>query len=233
MVSARRFHYLVSIGGFVFILSTTITGLLWAYAPYLYWEDNYLQKKNEAGPSSILSPELKSPEELFSRSSLKGAEVNLTSISYKNLAGFNTAELCIGKNKSLKCVLLNANTGEQITPLSEDIARTIAKEFVPAPLNVKSSNYIEKWEHRKEGIKPGVWVISFDDPKQTEIVVDAFNGKVIEDQDKYRRFHFFIMKLHQFSFFGTHKELVVLSGIPLLLLLFSGVRLMLKRFKLR
>ena len=46
----RRFHRWLGLGSVVVVLLATITGLLWAYAPYLYWEDGYMERKHSAPP---------------------------------------------------------------------------------------------------------------------------------------------------------------------------------------
>lgn len=231
-MTSRRLHYLVSIFGLIFILATTITGLLWAYAPYLYWDDTYLKKKVDLN-TSLEPTEIRPPIELFNeRHDLDN--VNLKSLSYRTTGGISIVELCTSPKNSAKesCELLNAHSGERISPLPQEIASKIAKEYAPKASTLLSSNFIENWQHRKEGIKPAVWLFKYDDTRETEIIIDANNGRILEEQDTYRQFHFFIMKLHQFNFFGTHKELVILSGLPLLLLMFSGTKLIFTRLKL-
>jgi hypothetical protein len=65
--------------------------------------------------------------------------------------------------------------------------------------------------------------VRFRQEKNPEIFVDSNSGKIIEEQDDIRRFHFWIIKLHQFNFLGFKKTLTIIPGTALLLLIISGV----------
>ncbi len=49
---SRRAHRFIAVASAVFLVSSACTGLLWAYSPYLYWDEGYMRKKTPmAGPA--------------------------------------------------------------------------------------------------------------------------------------------------------------------------------------
>src|SRR3546814_20783279 len=44
----RTLHRSVALAAVAFILASAVTGLLWAYAPHVYWDAGYMQRKHKA-----------------------------------------------------------------------------------------------------------------------------------------------------------------------------------------
>lgn len=224
MPTSRTIHYYIALWSAVFISISAITGLLWAYAPYLYWQSGYKEKKRKIYEVNVTFDKLPLSEiaKRYSNPSSPLKEVLLTSKTGR--------EVYILTFIDQKKVLIDATTGEELSPLSEPFAKAIAEEYSKEGRIVKAV-LDNNWEDRKGTFHKPAWILSFDDPQKTEIVLDAANGEVLEDSDEIRRFHFWVMKLHQFNFFGTHKVLTALSGVPLLVLIITGSVLSLKRLR--
>ncbi|MFQ5580353.1 MAG: PepSY domain-containing protein, partial [Nitrospiria bacterium] len=118
--------------------------------------------------------------------------------------------------------LLDANSGHWLSPLNEETALRFARQYVPGTPPVEAVSLQEAWIPRKKSQGRPAWVVRFGDAGETEIVIDPVTGAILEDQDSVRRFHFFIMKLHQFNFFGFKKVLTIIPGLPLLIAILTG-----------
>lgn len=88
---------------------------------------------------------------------------------------------------------------------------------------------IEQYTHRKKHTAQEAIRVRFEDRNGTEIILDRQTGEIIEDESRWRRFHFFIMQLHQLNFLGFEKTLLNFTGIPLLILGLLGLWLWTKQ----
>ncbi len=206
----------------LFLTISAVTGLLWAYAPHLYWQPGYKEAKRKFEAAKLSA----------NRVSLDAVEQSAARAGCVNPPAFNLSVRAGRWVWQLKCpeksVLIDAVSGLVLSPLSDELARTFADEYVPAGFVVSNLTRSSAWLDRKPGAKPrDAWVVRYGDSKETEIVIDASTGEVLEESDTVRRFHFWVTKLHQFQFFGTAKTLTAMSGVPLLILIVTGVRMLL------
>jgi uncharacterized iron-regulated membrane protein len=226
MVKARTLHYQIALGFSAFVTISAITGLLWAYAPFLYWKDGYKEKEESVQPLDLDSISL-TAQDLRRVVGETSPGASILSVTMKQEVGKSFFDVRI--DKSPNKLLIDPTNGVVLSPLSKEHVQKFARQYVPQDAKLRSVEEIIDWVDRK-GIKySSVWSVKFEDEDLTEIVIDPNNGEIIEDSDKVRRFHFWVMKLHQFNFFGTHKVLSALSGIPLLILIFTGAILSFKR----
>jgi hypothetical protein len=65
--------------------------------------------------------------------------------------------------------------------------------------------------------------VRFKQPRNPEIVIHRDSGVILADEDTGRRIHFFVTQLHQYNYFGFKKTLTALAGVPLLLLVPTGL----------
>ena len=223
----RRFHRSIGLSGLIFILATTLTGLLWAYAPYLYWKPGYLKKKQTMASPSLMKVTLTTQEALKVASSRAG-EANFTAVHRRSDFGKVLYEVIYEKAGQSKSLLIDAETVEILTPLTKDLAITIARQYVVENPPVKSIAAIENFQHRSGKNISSAFLVTFDQMGDPEIVIDRSSGEVVEESDRTRRFHFFIMQLHQLNFFGFKKTLTIIPGTILLSLMLSGVVLWLR-----
>lgn len=154
----RRVHRTIGLFFAPFLAASALTGLLWAYAPYLY----YPQPKHAEGAKKAAIDE--------DAPYLPMAEV-------------------------VRAVRSEAPEG----PITNLTLKAVGPELV-------YTAYVAA----KKG--------------QQEVKVDAFSGKAeLVVPTLGHRIHYWVKKLHMMQFFGTKKELTIVSGLPLLILLFTGM----------
>lgn len=232
MIQARTVHYSVSLWFSLFILTSAVTGLLWAYAPYLYWQAGYKEKKSESMVTAAKAVKL-------SEASLQADEVlrivatrenngdsEVASLLLKSEAGIL---LYLARTHDKRTILIDAKSGAVLSPLNRELGARFAAQYVLDGAALQEIKNLSPWIDRKGAKFPSAWEVRFADPRKTHITINAESGEILEDSDVVRRFHFWIMKLHQFNYFGTHKILSAVSGVPLLFLIVTGLALAFRR----
>lgn len=224
----RSAHRLVALLSAALVAITVGTGLLWAFAPYLYWSEGYLQRKRpiEGPPLDSVAVPARQALEIAKQRGSTGA---LAELRLRRDAGRLWWEARGDDVAGESAILIDARTGEVHSPLDGDAAGRFARAYVAPPSNPESVELLPAWTHRKARHPRPAWRVEFDDARGTTIFVDAASGEILEEEDAVRRFHFFVMDLHQMKFFGTHKELTALSGVPLLFLLATGLAISRRR----
>jgi uncharacterized membrane protein YkoI len=217
----RLLHRWVGIAVVGFLLLSVGTGLLWANARFLYWDDHYKEKLHPL-PSVSLDNALLPPIAIGDRvRSLAGRDITIDQVTLKSDFGALVYEVRVRQAKTKHVWLIDATTMESLSPISEGLASRIAQQYVresAAITNVKLESYLPRKKHTPvEAIR-----VSFDDTNKTQIILDRYTGDILEDEGRWRRIHFMVMQLHQLNFFGFEKTLLNLPGIPLLLLGISG-----------
>lgn len=218
----RRFHRWLGVGSTVFILLAALTGLLWAYGPHLYWEGGYLERKHPAALADFDSIKLTPQEAIrLARPSLGPEPATVSTVTLRSELGDPLYEVR-GKKRS---VLIDARSGAVLSPLSPEYAARIAAQYVHGQPAIASTTLLEEFTHRSGKIHPSVYRVRFEAPEHPEIFLSAYDGAVLEEQDDMRRFHFWVMRLHQLNFFGFRKTLTIVPGTAILLLIASGIYL--------
>jgi uncharacterized iron-regulated membrane protein len=198
----RPFHRWLGIGSSIVLLLAAVTGILWAYAPHLYWKPGYLEKKHSV-PHPPFDSIATTHQEIARRVSQEfGASAAITSINLRSDAGMAFFEVAVLAD------------GKESTVLFDEAGNKIS---------------LPQWQHRSYKIHENVWRVRFADEAESEVFLSAYSGKILEDQDKARRFHFWVMRLHQLNFFGFKKVLTIIPGSALILLVVSGLVISRKR----
>lgn len=230
-MNINLWHRRVAILSAGFLLLTAVTGILWAYAPHLYFKDGYLKKKS-VPPGPALSDARLTPQQAmrlvaaqFANS--KGAEAVLLRVE----GGHLLYEVQHRAEKAMQSALVDAVSGAVINPLNEELAVAIAAEYVAGNRRVKAAVQLENYRHRSGKLVPSVYRVAFVAPGNPEILIDRNSAAIVEDSDDSRAFHFWVMKLHQFQFFGTKKELTLIPGLALVLLILTGLLIWSRRFR--
>ena len=228
----RRFHRWIGLGSAVIILLSVVTGLLWAYAPYLYWHEGYLEKKHPA-PSVSLEAVRMTPQDAIrlARERL-GDKSEINSVSLRSEAGTPVYEV-VAKGSSGKesSILIEAHQALVWAPIPQEYAVQIARQYVAGEPEVASVALLDEFKHRSGKVHPSVYQVRFQNPGGTEIFLSGQSGKILEDQDEIRRFHFWVMRLHMLNFFGFKKTLTIIPGAALLILLITGILISRRRRK--
>lgn len=233
----RKFHRSFGMMFGLFLFLTAVTGLLWAYAPYLYWKPGYMMKK-AASPSPPLSQAaLSFSEAVDILEEREGREMEVQSILLRKGFGRLLYEIEYDVTGEKRRCLIDAQTGDFLSPLTEQLAIQVARQYVRGDTRLESVDLLPNWVHRKKTHGVPAFRIRFRDVERTEIFLDPQTGHILEDQDRARRFHFLVMRLHQLNFFGFRKVLTIVPGLTLLSMIVTGACLwigpQIKRRRLR
>lgn len=222
--NTRELHRMVTLGSVAVLLISVITGLLWAYAPYLYWEGGYMKRKHALPAPDLMQTRFSIPDVILKTKAKFGEEVLLQELHLRSDAGMLLFYVHYrGAEGEVQRALLDARSGDWISPLTEEVAVRFARQYVAGNPPVAAASFLKEWVHRKKKNGRPAWQVRFGDAGETDIFIDPDTGAILEDQDAVRRFHFFIMKLHQFNFFGFKKVLTIIPGLPLLIAIVTGM----------
>lgn len=221
--SVRTAHRIVGIAVAAFLVSSAVTGLLWAYAPFLYWQGGYLERKTPAASPSLDAVTVTVQEAIQTARTTVSGDASLAAVVLRADAGRLLYEVQYRVHGIPGSVLVDATTGERLSPLGEHLAVAIARQYVRGTPAVKEVARLDNYVPRGVGAPMPVYRISFDQPGDPEVFIHRDSGQIVEEQDRVRRFHFFVMKLHQLNFFGFKKTLTVVPGVTLLVMVGSGV----------
>jgi uncharacterized membrane protein YkoI len=225
----RRFHRWLGVGSAVFVLLAAVTGLLWAYAPYLYWESGYMERKHPVTSVTFDAVSLTHQDAIRLALKQLGEGATVIAVNLRSELDLAVYEVASKHNGKKAVVLIDARTGELLSPLTTDLATRIARQYVPGDPAVRSVTLLDKFTHRKGKVWDSVYQVRFQLPRSPEILLSADSGEIIEESDDVRRFHFWVMRLHQLNFFGFHKTLTIVPGAALLILTVSGIALSRRR----
>jgi uncharacterized iron-regulated membrane protein len=221
-VTSRRLHRIVGVAGSAFLLLAVITGLLWAYAPYLYWKPDYKQKKNVIPGPPVESARV-SVKQAAALARERWPETTLIhSVTTRQDFGRLFVEVKGAAGKKESTLLIDAISGSVLAPLDLESAIASAKQYVPPAFTYVSSELQDPFITREGKPKGRAYLVRFRENGGTEIAIDADSGLILEEKDPSRAFHFWVMRLHRLEFFGTKKTLTMIPGAFLLTLILSG-----------
>ncbi|ULA69976.1 MAG: membrane protein of unknown function [Nitrospira sp.] len=218
---ARKAHRRIGILAFGFLLLSVSTGLLWANARFLYWDDHYKEKIRPLPGPSVETATLPVDRAIVVAKEALGGRASVEQVSLRSDFGRVFYELKVRVEGVATTLLLDALTGERLSPISPELAPVIARQYVRTPATVTGVE-MERFTPRKKKRAQDAVRVRFDDADATEIVLDRQTGEILEDEGRWRRVHFAVMQLHQLNFFGFEKTLLNIPGVPILLMSFSG-----------
>lgn len=222
---ARKAHRQLVGLAVLFLTVSAVTGLLWAYAPYLYWDNNYKQTRKPSANPPDLSEARITPAELLNLIKQHfGEETTPRKWTLTTKAGWLIYQVRVSSPSppSSRDGILDAITGDWLSPLDQNRAVHLAEQYIQGDHPVEKAELLSEWVSRKQSSPRPAWLVRFSDPGKTEIFLDPDTGEILEDQDRTRRFHFLIMDLHQLNFFGFHKTLTLLPGAILMAMVITG-----------
>lgn len=201
----------------VFIIAT-ITGFFRAHQK-LYWEDGYKKKKQSA--SFSIQQELVSINTItrnidsISKQKNKFEEILLKAENEKLYYKILTSK----KDK----YLIDAINGTIVSPISQELAKDFAKQYVKDNKQIISCELIENYMARKAKEPKPAYKIAFNNTAHSEIYLDTETGDIIEDYDDNRAFGIWVMRLHEYDFFNSKKSITTIVSIIMMLLAVSGL----------
>lgn len=220
----RLAHRWFGMGALGFLLLSVSTGLLWADAKFLYWDEHYKEKVRPLAGPPVEAATL-SLDRVFSLAKAAvGGRAIIEQTTLRADFGRLFYEVKLRVEGMSTTLLLDAMNGERLSPITQVLAPAIAAQYVRAPATVMGVE-VERYTPRKKKRAYDAVRVRFDDPGATEIVLDRQTGEILEDEGRWRKMHFAVMQLHQLNFFGFEKTLLNIPGVPLLLMGFSGLAL--------
>ena len=154
----------------------------------------------------------------------------VTRVELRALAGQPVYEIAVDGSSP---VLLDARTGDLLSPISEAHAMEIAEaDFAGAGRVTKATLITEKPPIEFRGDLP-VWRISFDDLDETNIYVSASTGKVVARRSATWRIYDFLWSLHIMDYSereNFNHPLVIAAAAIAFMLAVSGFVLLYLRF---
>jgi len=201
-----------------------ITGLLWANAQYTYWEAGYKERVGRIAPAPPLESAQVSLEDLFRRLNHEAipADRTIEEITLRRDFGRLFYEVRFTGKPMSSVILIDALTEERLSPVSKDLARIIAQQYVRPESHITNIS-MESYTPRNSSVEHDAIRINFSEPNSATIILDRHTGKIIEDESLWRQVHFLVKQLHQLNFFGFNKSLLNIPGIVLLIMSFSGL----------
>lgn len=223
--SMRTVHRLVGVTVGVVLASSAATGLLWAYAPSLYWEGGYLEQKSPVSSPPLGAARLTVHQAMDRARDAATGDAVITAVLLRADFGRLLYEVQYRTRGAAGTVLVDAIGGRILSPLSDSDAVTAARQYVRGTLAVREVARLDDYAPRTGAGPTPVYRVSFRQRGEPEVFIHRDSGRIVEEQDRVRRFHFFVMKLHQLNFFGFKKTLTVVPGVTLLVMVGSGVAL--------
>lgn len=217
----RLAHRWLGMGALGFLLLSVVTGLLWADAKFLYWDDHYKEKVRPLPGPSLETATLPVDRAIVLAKEAVGGRALVEQVLLRSDFGRLFYELKLRVDGVSTTLLFDAKTGERLSPISPDLAPVIAQQYVRTPATVTGVE-LERYTPRKKKRAQDAVRVRFDDADATEIVLDRQTGEILEDEGRWRRVHFAVMQLHQLNFFGFEKTLLNIPGLPILLMSLSG-----------
>ncbi|HVG01479.1 MAG TPA: hypothetical protein VM842_01250 [Nitrospira sp.] len=220
----RQAHRWFGLGALGFLLLSVSTGLLWADSKFLYWDERYKEKIRPLAGPTVESAMLPIDRVFLLAKGEVGGHALVEQTTLRSDFGRLFYDVKLRGEGGSTTLLLDAMSGERLSPISEELAPVIAAQYVRSPAAVIGVK-VERYTPRKKKRAYDAVRVRFDDAAATEIVLDRQTGEILEDEGRWRQVHFAVMQLHQLNFFGFEKTLLNIPGIPLLLMGFSGLAL--------
>ncbi len=217
----RLVHRWLGMGALGFLLLSVVTGLLWADAKFLYWDDHYKEKVRPLAGPALETATLPVDRAIVAAKEAVGGRALVEQVLLRSDFGRLFYELKLRVEGVATTLLLDAMNGERLSPISPDLAPVIAQQYVRTPATVTAVE-LERYTPRKKKRAQDAVRVRFNDADATEIVLDRQTGEILEDEGRWRRVHFAVMQLHQLNFFGFEKTLLNIPGVPIFLMSLSG-----------
>lgn len=179
----------------------------------------------EQAPELLASGEgLLSPSDIISRVGLP-----VLRVTYDTLLGRQVAKV---EQVDGTPLLIDARTGDVLTPLNEGMARQIAEaDFLPEA-EVNAAELLDKHTVDYRGPLP-VWQIRFGDADSTSLYVSPSEGRVLARRSATWRFYDFFWMLHIMDYEDRkdfNNPLIIAFSFFAALFTISGLGLLLFRF---
>ncbi|MBX3339923.1 MAG: hypothetical protein KF848_20310, partial [Nitrospira sp.] len=145
----RVTHRWLGMGAMGFLLLSVVTGLLWADAKFLYWDDHYKEKLRPLAGPPLETATLPVDRAILAAKDAVGGRALVEQVVLRSDFGRVFYELKLRVEGVSTTLLLDAMTGERLSPISRELAPVIAQQYVRAPATVTGVD-IERYTPRKK-----------------------------------------------------------------------------------
>ena len=224
-INRYKLHRVIGLIFLPFLIISVLTGFFRANYKW-FWKEDYKKIKNFTYEYKIKTPEVPIDSVFLILGNTYGENISISEIKLKTEIGKLFYDV---KIKNQTSVLVDANKGNVLSPISQELAKAIAGQYVKQELKFKTIYAEDNYKTRKDKKTRPVYIVEYDDPLNTKIYIDKNNGEIEEETDDNLQFGFWIVKLHDYDFWGAKRFNLSFVGIGLFILGYTGFYLWLKK----
>jgi len=201
-----------------------ITGLLWANARFTYWDEGYKERVGRLAPAPPLTSAQVSLDDLFKQLNHEpiASDRTIEEVILRQDFGRLLYEVRLSGQQAPSAILIDALTNERLSPLSQDLAGMIARQYIKTDSQITNVT-MEQYVPHNTTINLEAIRINFGEPGPATIILDRHTGKILEDESTWRQVHFLVKQFHQLNFFGFNKTLLNIPGLAIFIMSLSGL----------
>jgi Peptidase propeptide and YPEB domain len=216
--SKYKIHRTLAIIAVPLLLLSTASGFLRANQKW-FWEDGYKKKKEPA--RFAMEQDLASLPVIVQKiDSITGQKNQFEEITLRSESGMPYYLLSTASRKKY---LADAQSGEIVSPINSELASQFAMQYVKEKSGIKSCELLAAYKPRKAKEAKPAYKVLFDNSVHSEIYLDQMTGEILEEIDDNRTFGLFVMRLHDYDYFNSKREISSAVGISILLVALSGL----------
>ncbi len=214
----RQFHLWCGVILSAGILLSAFTGTMRANATTLYWKS----RPPRLEPVTLTRPAVEIAA-VFDKLQSSGWQAG--AVRQIELGAFlgRPVYRIESSNETDSLRMVDAGTGEMLSPLDLATARRAAALYVPEGTDIREENFLPDFLPRKAIRARPAYRFLFQDPAATEVFIDRDTGETLYVLDRGRRFGMWMIRLHELDFGGLHQPGLTFLGIGTILLTFSGL----------
>jgi len=213
-----KLHRTLAIVAVPLLLLSTATGFFRANQKW-FWEDGYKKKKQPA-PFAMTQDFAPLPGVIHKVDSITGETNTFEEIIVRSENGTPYYLLSTASRKKF---LANALSGEIVTPISKELASRFAMQYVKEKSGIVSCELLASYKPRKAKEGKPAYKVVFGNSVHSQIYLDKMTGEILEDIDDNRKFGLWVMRMHEYDYFDSKKEISSIAGISIFLVALSGL----------
>ncbi len=224
-ITARKWHKWLALVVGIQLLFWTVSGFFMSFVPIEKIRSEHLLEK---APQTILksSDAFLTPQNVVSRFSDK----KILEMKLKYLLDIPVYEVVFGSKDS---VLINAISGESLSPISQELIVKIAQSRINLP--IKSAKLIKESITEVRGRTP-VWRVDFDNSEGTTLFIAPETGQLLGLTSTLWRVYDFLWMLHIMDYSereNFNNWWLVMAAFLALLVSLTGICLFFYSFRKR
>jgi len=226
-INRYKVHRVIGLIFLPFLIISVVTGFFRANYQW-FWKEDYKKIKNFTYEYKLKSPDISVDSVFAILEKNYGDDILISEIKLKSEIGKLFYDV---KIKNHIPVLIDANKGNVLSPISQELAKAIAGQYVKPELKLKTIYAADNYKTRKDKKARPVYIVEYDDPLHTKIYIDKNNGEIEEETDDNLQFGFWMVKLHDYDFWEAKRFNLSFVGIGLFILGYTGFYLWMKKKK--